>query len=57
MITKAPAGAFSIAAIDNPGLAQGAGLGIMTPHQGCRASRPREAREAGAPSKRAEETR
>ena len=54
MITKAPAGAFSIAAIDNPGLAQGAGLGIMTPHQGCRASRPRE---AGAPSKRAEETR
>ncbi len=54
MITKAPAGAFSIAAIDNPGLAQGAGLGIMTPHQGCRASRPREASE---PSKRAEETR
>ncbi len=34
MITKAPAGAFSIAAIDNPGLAQGASLGIMTPHQG-----------------------
>ncbi len=32
-LIKAPAGAFSIAPIDNPGLAPREGLGIMAPRQ------------------------